>query len=59
MTPIIIVVYLILCFMVAILGRKTRLGFFRSFLFSLMLTPFLIMLYLLIFMTLESEARDE
>ncbi len=59
MTPIFILVYLVLSFMVAILGRKTRLGFFRSFLFSIMLTPFLIMLYLLIFTTLESEAREE
>lgn len=59
MAPILIFAYMVLCFMVAILGRKTRLGFFRSFLFSIMLTPFLIMLYLLIFTTLESEAREE
>lgn len=59
MAPILILAYMVLCFMVAILGRKTRLGFFRSFLFSIMLTPFLIMLYLLIFTTLESEAREE
>lgn len=54
-----ILVYLILCLMVAILGWRTRLGFFRSFLFSIMLTPVLIMLYLLIFTTLDAEAREE
>jgi len=59
MTPFLAIAYMILCLMVAILGRRTRLGFFRSLLFSIMLTPFLIMLYLLIFTTLESEARDE
>lgn len=59
MLPIVVVAYLILCFMVALLGRRTRLGFFRGFLFSLMLTPVLIMLYLLIFTTLESEARGK
>lgn len=50
-----IVAYLILCLMVGVLGRKTRLGFFRSLLFSVMLTPILITLYLLIFATLETE----
>lgn len=59
MIPIFSSVYIILCFMVAILGRKTRLGFFRSFFFSVMLTPILIMLYLLIFITVESEARKD
>ncbi len=54
-----ILAYLILCLMVAILGWRTRLGFFRSFLFSIMLTPVLIMLYLLIFTTLDAEAREE
>lgn len=57
MLSIIILVYLILSFMVALLARTTRLGFFRGFLFSIMLTPFLIMLFLLIFGSLEAEAR--
>jgi hypothetical protein len=59
MAPPVIFIYLILCLMVAILGRKTRLGFFRSLLFSIMVTPVVIMLYLLIFTTLEAEAREE
>lgn len=49
------IVYLVLCLMVAILARKTRLGFYRGFLFSIMITPFLLALYLLIFSTLESD----
>lgn len=49
--------YLILCFMVALLARRTRLGFFRGFLFSIMLTPLLIMLFLLILNSLESEKQ--
>ncbi len=48
-------IYLSLCFMVALLGRKTKLGFFRGFLFCVMLTPFSMMFYLLIFTTLDPE----
>jgi len=59
MIPIIIYVYLILSFMVALLGRRTRLGFFRGFLFSIMLTPFVIMFFLLISSALESEAKKD
>lgn len=51
----ILVVYLSLCIMVAFLGRKTKLGFFRGFLFSFMLTPLAMMLYLLIFTTLTHD----
>ena len=56
MSPLVIAGYLILCFMVAMLGYKTRLGFFRSFLYSILLTPFLVTLFLLILSTLEPEA---
>jgi hypothetical protein len=48
-------IYLSLCLMVALLGRKTKLGFFRGFLFCVMLTPFAMMFYLLIFTTLDPE----
>ena len=58
MSPLIIAGYLTICFMVAMLGYKTRLGFFRSFLFSILLTPFLVTLFLLILSTLEPEAKD-
>lgn len=57
MAPFAIVSYLLLCLMVAVLGRRSRLGFFRCLLFSVMLTPFLIMLYLLIFSSGEERAR--
>lgn len=57
MSPLVIAGYLILCFMVALLGQKTRLGFFRSFLFSIMLTPFLVTLFLLILSTLGPEKK--
>ena len=59
MVPMSIVSYLILCLMVAILGRRTRLGFYRSLLFSIMVTPIVIMLYLLLFATVEAETRAE
>lgn len=50
-----LVIYLALCLMVALLGRRTRLGFFRGFVFCVMLTPFVVMLYLLIFTTLDRQ----
>ena len=59
MTPFTIVAYLLLCVMVALLGRRSRLGFFRGLLFSVMLTPLVIMLYLLIFGSTEERARRE
>lgn len=59
MTPFSIAVYLLLCVMVAALGRRSRLGFFRGLLFSVMLTPLVIMLYLLIFSSSEERARRE
>lgn len=55
MVPVILSLYFVLCLMVAILARSSRLGFFRGLLFSIMITPFLMILYLLIFTTLESE----
>lgn len=58
MSPIILA-YLLLCLMVAMLGRRTKLGFFRSLFYSVMLTPFVIMLYLLIFTTIETEAGKD
>jgi len=59
MVPMSIVSYLVLCLMVAILGRRTRLGFYRSLLFSIMVTPIVIMLYLLLFATVDAETRAE
>lgn len=57
MVPATAIAYLTLCFLMGILGRRTRLGFFRSFLFSIMVTPIVIMLYLLMFGATEAEAR--
>lgn len=53
------IAYLTLCFMIGILGRRTRLGFFRSFLFSIMVTPFVIMLYLLLFAAVDAEDKSK
>ena len=53
-----VVGYLILCFMVALLGLSSRLGFFRSFLFSILLTPLSIAIFLLIFSTVDSKPKE-
>lgn len=43
-------IYIALCIPVAIVGTGSRLGFFGTFLFSLLLTP-LVMIFLLIMLT--------
>lgn len=50
-----IVIYLVLALMVAILARKTRMGFFRGLLFSIMFTPILSLLFLLILSLVDSD----
>ncbi len=57
MHPILLAVYLILCIMVGLFGRSSRLGFFRSFFFSVLLTPFLVTLVLLIISTLDVNPK--
>ncbi len=59
MAPLTVIFYLCLCIMIGILGRRTRLGFFRSFLFSIIVTPVVIMLYLLLFAAVDAEAQEE
>ena len=59
MLPLAAIWYLSLCLMIGILGRRTRLRFFRSFLFSIIVTPVVIMLYLLLFAAVDAEAQEE
>lgn len=59
MLPLAAIWYLSLCLMIGILGRRTRLGFFRSFLFSIIVTPVVILLYLLLFAAVDAEAQEE
>lgn len=51
--------YVVLCLVVAYLGRKTRLGAMRSLLMSLLLTPLIMFVYLLLFASLEAEAKSD
>ena len=44
-----IALYAYLCLVVAILGRRARLGFFRSFALSLIITPILAAIYIFFF----------
>jgi hypothetical protein len=55
------IIYLVLSLMVAYMGRRTRVGFFRTLLFALMLTPMIMMVYLLIFEAVDNEScrREE
>ena len=59
MLPLAAIWYLSLCLMIGILGRRTRLRFFRSFLFSIIVTPLVILLYLLLFAAVDAEAQEE
>ncbi|HEY5209079.1 MAG TPA: hypothetical protein VIJ42_06495 [Stellaceae bacterium] len=43
-----IIVYLIMCFMIGVAGRRRRLGFFGFFLLSVILTPVIMLGWLLV-----------
>jgi len=45
--------------MVAYLGRKTKLGFVRSLLLSFLLTPVMVLVYLLLFASLYNEEHSD
>jgi hypothetical protein len=51
-------IYVVLCLVVGYLGRKSRLGMVRSLLLSLLLTPLIIFIYLLLFATIDGESRS-
>ena len=52
-----IAAYLFVCFIVALLAVGTRLGFFRSFIFSVMLTPFAVAIFLLLLGSIDTETK--
>jgi hypothetical protein len=53
------VIYVVLCLVVGYLGRRTRLGATRATLLSFLLTPLVIFVYLLLFASLDAEAKRE
>lgn len=54
-----LIIYVVLCLVVGYLGRRTRLGAMRSILLSFLLTPLVIFIYLLLFASMEGQARAE
>lgn len=53
-----IAIYLVLCVLVGLLGRGTRFGFYRCFLFSVLLTPFPVTVALLLISTVDAGAKE-
>lgn len=54
-----LVIYLVLCVVVGFLGRKSKLGMTRSLMMSLLLTPLIMFIYLLLFASIENEPRTD
>lgn len=54
-----LLIYAALCLMVGYLGRKTRLGMTRSLLLAFLLTPVVVLIYLLLFASLEHERKSD
>jgi hypothetical protein len=54
-----LVIYVVLCLMVAFLGRHARLGFMRSLLLAFLLTPLIMMIYLLLFAAIEPRSKSD
>jgi len=59
MFSLVIVLYFFACLIVAFLGRKTELGFSKSFLTSAILTPILSFIIILIFYPVKITALPE
>ena len=53
-----VAIYLVLCVLVGLLGSGTRLGFFRCFLFSVLLTPFPVTVALLLISTVGTGDKE-
>ena len=49
MGPVLIIIYLVLCLLTATLGRGTRVGYWGTALISVVITPFIAFLLLLLF----------
>lgn len=54
-----LVIYVALSLMVAYLGRKSKLGFIRTLLLSFLLTPLVMLIYLLLFASIGHEGKSE
>ncbi|HEY0844893.1 MAG TPA: hypothetical protein VGE12_05970 [Noviherbaspirillum sp.] len=54
-----LVIYMVLCLVVGYLGRKSKLGMMRSLLMSVLLTPLVMFIYLLLFASIENEPRSD
>lgn len=54
MTYLLFIGYVVLCLLVGLMGRKTRIGFLGTFVASLLLTPFIVFIFLVVF-----ERRDD
>jgi len=54
-----LLIYVVLCLMVAFVGRNARLGFMRSLLLSFLLTPLIMMIYLLLFAAIEPHRKSD
>ncbi len=54
-----LVIYAALSLMVAYLGHRSRLGFIRTLLLCFLLTPFVMLVYLLLFASIGHEAKPE
>jgi hypothetical protein len=52
-----LIIYSALCLMVAYMGRKSKLGILRTLLLSFLLTPLLMLIYLLLFAVIEQEGK--
>lgn len=53
-----LIIYVVLCLVVGFLGRHTRLGALRSILLSFLLTPLVILIYLLLFASMDKSQSD-
>lgn len=55
--PVAFMIYVVLCLLVAFLGRRSKLGALRTMLLAFLLTPLVAFVYLLLFASLDDKSE--
>lgn len=55
--PIVFLIYVVLCFLVAFIARKSKLGSLRTLVVAFLLTPLVAFIYVLLFAAIDDKSK--
>lgn len=55
--PVAFLIYLVLCFLVAFIARKSKLGSLRTLVVAFLLTPLVAFIYVLLFAAIDDKSK--